>query len=1154
MSSISSVGIGSGVLTSDLIDDLIEAERSSTDNRLAAEETSYSTKITELGNLSSAADKLQSAVSSLTYASSFESNTTSSGNESALTATASSFAKPGIYTVETLALASSQAIASKEYSSLTDIVGQGKLVFDFGDIDTSVNSDKSISSFDSFTQNDDVASRTINITSANHTLSDLRDTINNADIGITASIVDTGSGFRLLFESTDSGDNNGFTITANDAANGLDDLNFNATDHDQVLHTVDASDSSIKVNGLTISRESNLVTGVINGVTLNLKETTVNEAVALTIQADTSTISARVEDFVSAYNELKELSISLTAYDTESGEGSVFTGDVTLRSLDTHLKRILSSSLSNSVGSDVTSLAQVGITSSDSGNLSFDSSTFSAYVQSSPESLTKLFGTTGNGATNVEYLNGQVNTQAGDYDVVVSKLATQAKLLGNANASSSFIINQNNDGFAIKIDGRQSATIDLANGAYTGEQLASLLEQEINSDETIKDGAVSVSVVFDSSNNSFSLESASFGSTSSIAFSSMDSEFAQTLGLALPGQGPRALDTVAGLTSTTALASAITIDNTNNSFALTVAGVSTDSLELASGSYSDGADLARAIQAAINSDVNFIGKSISSSVTYQADQDGGQFEVRFNKDQIYTINSTDAGFAAVTGISPNLASSEKVDALKVADTFAAAVTVDDNNDSFGIQIGAIGGKPFADVTIAQGSYASGAALATAVQDALNAKTNIDDPAIIAGSGIDLSSGIDFAAAPKALALALNGGAETLVHINQNATTDLNGDSTVDAQDNIFAIQAAIDSAFGAGNISASIIDDKLALTTVAAGASASLQVAGDGFQATTGAGTTVVSDSENFTALSNASIDFSLNSNAVSVDLSDIDLSAPGSQTLLEAVQSKLDAALSGAGGLNAGEIVAKQDSSNNIYFVSQSRGSNESLTITAVGSDDVLGLAAAVGTANEGIDGIGINTQIASGRAAQEATVSYVGGTGGGALKIDYGNGETFNIFASDGTSASTLGIKVDDGSQSQAVTGSNVEGTINGVAGEGSGQRLIGAVGNAAEGLSVTISGDSIGNRGAVNYNLGLAEQLMQFLEQVLGSGGSITEKQSGLQSSLEAISVEKADLEVRMEDRRASLSSQFTYYDTIVSQLNNTADFLQANFDAWNSVRNQ
>ena len=89
--------------------------------------------------------------------------------------------------------------------------------------------------------------RVFTINSGNHTLAGVRDAVNAADIGIRASIVDTGDGFRLLFESEDTGKSNGFTIETQNANNGLDDFEFNETNFDNVLHATNAVDAELKV-------------------------------------------------------------------------------------------------------------------------------------------------------------------------------------------------------------------------------------------------------------------------------------------------------------------------------------------------------------------------------------------------------------------------------------------------------------------------------------------------------------------------------------------------------------------------------------------------------------------------------------------------------------------------------------------------------------------------------------------------------------------------------------------------------------------------------------------------------------------------------------------------------------------------------------------
>ncbi|MCV6624572.1 MAG: flagellar filament capping protein FliD, partial [Cellvibrionaceae bacterium] len=384
---------------------------------------------------------------------------------------------------------------------------------------------------------------------------------------------------------------------------------------------------------------------------------------------------------------------------------------------------------------------------------------------------------------------------------------------------------------------------------------------------------------------------------------------------------------------------------------------------------------------------------------------------------------------------------------------------------------------------------------------------------------------------------------------QNATVDLTGDSNVDAQDNLKAIQDALDATLGAGQVSASLDGDGLVLTSASTGAAASIQISSDGRAARTAAGSVDTSAFNDLTDFSAASIDFDLNGTAVSVDLSTISVPASGPATLVADIQAQVDAGLVSA-GLSAGEIVVAQDSSNRIYFSGNTIAAGESLSITA-SSNNVLGLSTAGAIA--GLDGFGLAQATSSGEDANAATVSFVGGNENGGFNIDLGNGSTFTISAAEDNMASSLGIAVSDGSQNLVKTGQDVAGTINGVAAVGSGQRLTGPEDNDAYGLALNITGDALGKRGSVNFTLGLAEQTQRFLEDLLGANGLLGAKESGFQDSLKEIAKEKADLETRMEGRRASLSRQFTYYDTIVAQLNSSLDFIKANFKALNAANN-
>lgn len=1160
---ISSLGIGSGVLTSDLVDQLVEAERGPTDARLDSKEEILNAQISEFGALKGLVSDFEAAVSSLNLSSSFKNNTTTSTNESSVTATASSVAEPGLYSVEVDALAQRQTIASLEFSSLTDIVGEGTLRFSFGTVETTRDVDGNITSFDSFTADSSEATQTLKVDATNHTVAGLRDAINNADLGVSATIVDTGSGFRLLLQSADSGADNGFQVEVSNATNGLDSFNFNETSTGAgLLHTGIASDAQFKVNGLNITREDNLVAGVINGVTLNLKQTT-SGPVNLTVERDAGAISERVSDFVGSYNSLKTRINELTAFDATEEKGSLFTGDSTVRTLQTQMQRVLGGIIGSLAGTEFRALSEIGIsTNKDTGLLEFDSGKFTSLVTQAPDAMTTLFSRTGTTTdSQISFQSGAIDTVAGSYDLLITQLATRGEFSGNG-TSGSFTIDRYNDTFKINVDGANSATVQLTHGSYTGSALAEHIQAQINADTELLSRAVSVDVGYDTTNQAFSITSATYGSSSSVNFTTLDTNSARDLGFYVPGQGPRSLDAVSALAVNDTLSSSLVIDDSNDDFSLTVDGVTSDNIELANATYTDGSDLAVALQSAINGDSNLSAASLIATVTYEGTQADGRLNITFNGQETYAIEAADAGLAAALGISTGNQVTDAVSSLALNDDFNTAVTVDSSNDEFTLEVN---GTTSNSIQIANGSYTDGASLAAAIEAAIQADTNLQAAETVAAQGaatsvgsLDINTaGIDFSSLNRGLLLNLNG-VDLEVRVDQNATTDLNSDTNVgDVDDNLFAVQAALDSALtnaglSAGDIVASVSGDGLVLTTAAQNASQSLQVVADGIGAQTGSGTTALTGAENYTALADATFSLDVDGTAVNVDLSTSVSGGVDAAAVLAQIQTDLDTGLVNA-GLAAGDVEARLDGSGQVFFYdTQNQSSAASLSISAVGADDVLGLGALVGTSYSGSDGFGLTLETAAGvdqeTLAGNATVTFEGGNANGNIKIDFGNGQTFTVASAEAGLESTLGIKQSDGSETDVATGLDVAGTINGVAAVGTGQVLVGSEGDDSAGIRLTVAGGPVGKRGSVEFVRGIADQLDRLLDATLT--GAIKTKEDAMQQELTKISEERTELDDRIETFRARLAQQFTFNDILIQQLDSTRDYLETQFEILNA----
>ena len=207
------------------------------------------------------------------------------------------------------------------------------MTFRFGDYDNGSNT---------FTPNVDKTEQSVTIDASNNSLRGIRDAVNNAEIGVTVSIVDDGSGKRLVFSSDNSGVDNSLEITVSEdpADNDFDNSGLSQLAYDptgslgngrNLSETVAAQDALLEIDGLSITRSSNTVSGVIDGVTLELKSEDVDTTATLTISSDNSVINRKVGDFVGSFNALQSTFKNLTQVNPDTGTAGELLGDSFLR-------------------------------------------------------------------------------------------------------------------------------------------------------------------------------------------------------------------------------------------------------------------------------------------------------------------------------------------------------------------------------------------------------------------------------------------------------------------------------------------------------------------------------------------------------------------------------------------------------------------------------------------------------------------------------------------------------------------------------------------------------------------------------------------------------------------------------------------------------
>ena len=538
MANISSVGISSGVLTSDLIDKLVNAEREPTENRLNFKEESVTAELSLFGQIQSAVTDLRLPARALANPDAFN-ELNAVGGGSTFTASAGAGASAGNYTLEVTALAKSHSLSTDNLAD-PDITTLGT-----GTLNISIGSDTAV----------------IEIDSSNNTLNGIAAAINEDDtVGVTASVINSGSGFKLVISSDETGLENAIDIQVIDTGDGDNDDEFGlsqlsyTTGATQLTQNQLATDAAFSLNGIAITRSSNVVDDVITGVTLNLSSTNAGAPASLTISRDVDSITEKVSEFVESYNKLQALISENTNYNADNPSASgLLVGDSSTRSINNQIRNILGGTIQGLEGETVRSLAEIGIsTSKDSGQLSFNEVTFKSALASNPAAVEGIFadqGRTSDGQ--IEFVRAGLATEVGEYAINVTQLATRGELTGSVALGVSTLIDDDNNEFTLTVDGVTSGTITLTNGSYTEAELLTEMQSQINADSALAGSGVSVAVTLDGTDQ-IVITSTSYGSNSTVEINSVDTNTAAQLGLAV-GVGIDGLDvegTINGETAT----------------------------------------------------------------------------------------------------------------------------------------------------------------------------------------------------------------------------------------------------------------------------------------------------------------------------------------------------------------------------------------------------------------------------------------------------------------------------------------------------------------------------------------------------------------------------------------------------------------------------
>lgn len=485
-------GLATGINTTEMVDKLMDIE-SRPKILKEAEQERLKNQIETWQEINTNLLTVKLAANDLSRLSTWNTQAVRSSDENVLTATAAIGAPQGTYTVQVDQLARNHQIATPAspagtpadpgYASSDSLFGTGELRITAGGTE-----------------------HTFTLDTTNNTLSGVAQTVNQARIGVTASVVYNGSGYQLLLASNKTGVENAISVDAS----GVDTTGTRALDTwTTVQEAVDAQVSLGSGEGrITVTSASNTVSTLLQGITLNLKSAAPGSEVTVTVARDAEGLSEKVQAFVDAYNEANANISKQFSYNPDEDVAGILMGDSTLLGV----QRALGSMLTRAVGtgSAYTVLSSVGITTGDDGNLSFDASKFAEAVQDDYDGVMQLFRNSGSSThTRMSFTYATSKTKEGTYEVDVTAPATRAVLAGTSGPG--LTITDQNDELTLAIDTGSLVTVSLAQGTYaSAQELADEIRSKLG-------GATSASVTVGVDASGFlTLRSDRYGSASRV--------------------------------------------------------------------------------------------------------------------------------------------------------------------------------------------------------------------------------------------------------------------------------------------------------------------------------------------------------------------------------------------------------------------------------------------------------------------------------------------------------------------------------------------------------------------------------------------------------------------------------------------------------------
>lgn len=511
-------GLASGLDIEGMITKLMSIETKPI-TQLNSKEVKAQAKISAWGTVKNAVAAFQSATQTLQTATAFNQPKGTSSQADVASISTTSGSAVGSINIEVTQLAKAgKATLIGTYAANTTVVNPGAastMAIHFGTTSGTVGSGAT------FVNDPAVSPKNITIR-ANATVEQAVADINAASAGVSARIVSTPSGKRIVMESTATGTNSDFRALISgsiDTQFAYDPINNGSVGNELIR----GQNALYKIDDVAITSKNNTITDALTGSTITLnKVSTSGVKTNISVTRDSEGVKTQLESFVKAYNEMNTTLRSLSAYGVSPGKGQApvgggaLSGDSTIRAIQTEIRSMFNQAIPGAP-KGYSSMVDIGVTFAKDGTLSVDNATLSTALTNNADGVRQLLmGRAQFSQSGFTALNSNSLTKTGSYGIEITSTPSKAKLvsgsLAGATIPTNFTVADNT--LKLNIDGTiVTANLFVGPGYSSKSFLASSMQDAINASLP---STRQVTVAYDSGADKFEITSGKAGSISKV--------------------------------------------------------------------------------------------------------------------------------------------------------------------------------------------------------------------------------------------------------------------------------------------------------------------------------------------------------------------------------------------------------------------------------------------------------------------------------------------------------------------------------------------------------------------------------------------------------------------------------------------------------------